>query len=312
MVNKKEGAVDLHERMHKKLSHASSRGHVNEKEIYALSKEFFGELLKLDYEFTHEELIDELKKTYLEKKDLDQTVAFIRKIGVMEFTSNEYSQDELKTMLEELKTILNRLVHEEKKLSWLARLKQSLFGKKKKTEEEKTQSIGKEAVLAGLLEQLKKTPEGKEKQEIYKKAIITYELLDEEAKVMFYNDLLGIYYDLQHQPRPSQASLEAIAPQQTSDEPKEKPNEKQPEPVENETGNAAQEQTFEDESETTAEETAAGSVQQTIDELAQEQHKDESKASEESKRKLFSQPTINEAQPEQEEVPDIENPDLHS
>jgi hypothetical protein len=156
MVQKKEAEVDLHQRMHKKITHAKQRGHISDKEIYTLSKEFFAELLKLDYEFTHEELIDELQKTYLEKKDLEQTIAFIKKVGVMEFTSNEYNQEELKIMLDELQTILDRLVQEKKELGWFARIKQLFHKKKTPIQETETSEEGKQAVLQNLLVKIKK------------------------------------------------------------------------------------------------------------------------------------------------------------
>lgn len=133
MSKKKEDEkLDLHRSMHYKILHAKTRARITDKDVYRLSKEFFSQLLGLEYEFTHEELIEELRKTYMEKKDLEQTVNFIKRMGKMEFTSNEFSDEELKAMLDELHEILDHLVQEEEKLSWFGRWKKRMEKKEEK------------------------------------------------------------------------------------------------------------------------------------------------------------------------------------
>lgn len=195
MSNKKEDEnLKLHKQIHYKILHAKTKARITDKDVYVLSKEFFTQLLNLDYEFSHEELIEELKKTYMEKKDLDKTIKFINKMGKMEFTSNNFSQEELKGMLDELHEILDHLVHEEEHIGWFEKLKRRL-GKKE------AEKIIEEPADKGYVEQLKeylkkiKTEKDKEKlKEYYQEAITTYELLSEKAKIKFYNDLLKIYY----------------------------------------------------------------------------------------------------------------------
>jgi len=194
MSKKEDDKLNLHKEIHHKILHAKTKARITDKDVYTLSKDFFMQLLDLDYEFSHEELIEELKKTYMEKKDLDKVIKFINKMGKMEFTSNNFSNEELKGMLDELHEILDHLVHEEEHIGWFEKLKRRL-GKKE------AEKIIEEPADKDYTEQLKeylkkiKTEKDEEKlKEYYQEAISTYELLSEKAKIEYYNNLLKIYY----------------------------------------------------------------------------------------------------------------------
>ena len=195
MSKKKEDSkLNLHKQIHHKILHAKTRARITDKDVYILSKDFFMQLLDLDYEFSHEELIEELKKTYMEKKDLDKAIKFINKMGKMEFTSNNFSHEELKGMLDELHEILDHLVHEEEHIGWFEKLRRRLG----KAEAEKIieEPADKEYIeqLKECLEKIKTENDNEKMKEHYQEAITTYELLSEKAKIKYYNNLLKIYY----------------------------------------------------------------------------------------------------------------------
>jgi hypothetical protein len=167
MSNKKEGEkLSLHKQIHHKILHAKTRARITDRDVYLLSKDFFTQLLDLDYEFTHEELIDELKKTYMEKKDLKQAIAFITQMGKMEFTSNEFSHEELKEMLNELHEILNHLVHDEEEIGWFEKIK-TKFHKKHEEKAEKIEEIKEEIeIIPEKIETEEESTEATEKDTI--------------------------------------------------------------------------------------------------------------------------------------------------
>ena len=117
---KKKTRKELHTTTHKKIQYISSKNRISQREVYKLITEFFEELLELHYEFSHEELIEELKKTFMEENQYEEIVLFLKKIGQIEFTKKEFNQEELKEMLKEMHQILDKLIHHEerKKTFW--------------------------------------------------------------------------------------------------------------------------------------------------------------------------------------------------
>lgn len=125
---KKKSKQELHTLTHKKIEYISSKTNINQREVYKLIKEFFQELLGLNYEFSHEELIEELKKTFMTREQYEKVVIFLRKIGQIEFTKKEFTQEELKYILREMHTILDQLIHkDERKQGFVQELKEFFF-----------------------------------------------------------------------------------------------------------------------------------------------------------------------------------------
>ena len=112
---KKKTRKELHTTTHKKIQYISSKNRISQREVYKLITEFFEELLELHYEFSHEELIEELKKTFMEENQYEEIVLFLKKIGQIEFTKKEFNQEELKEMLKEMHQILDKLIHHEER-----------------------------------------------------------------------------------------------------------------------------------------------------------------------------------------------------
>lgn len=104
---------------------------LDQREVYALAKDFFKAYLKRQYEFTMDELHTELHKVYLSSTVRERVDALIEKLGLLEYTDTQYSQAELKGLVQDLAAIVRDLVVEHKKyVPWLTRFANWLFRKK--------------------------------------------------------------------------------------------------------------------------------------------------------------------------------------
>lgn len=203
---------ELHKATHKKLNYISSKARINQKELYSIVKQFFEELLELHYEFSHEELIEELKKTFIEREKYESVVTFLKKIGQIEFTKKEFSQEELRDLLEEMHLLLDQLIHqEERKKSFKEKLRDFFFKKEttiqhldKQIVKDKHRIEGEikehhkrhEQELKHLLNELKHHLEkGKTQQaeEHYSKALGHYDSLHELQQKEYYPLLMKLY-----------------------------------------------------------------------------------------------------------------------
>ena len=101
---------ELSENTTKKIGYLISKSQVREEELYQLVKDFFKDYLKLDYEFTHEELMVELKTVYLEKELLDELESFLKKIAKIECFDNNFSNAEIKTLIEKFEEISKQIM----------------------------------------------------------------------------------------------------------------------------------------------------------------------------------------------------------
>lgn len=110
-------------------------------DAYSLVRGFFSELLKLDYEFTYEELSEELNKIFLKsslKKDIDD---FLYDLSESEYSFEKSpDQSQGKEMLTRLKTLIISVINEEEIEEHKPSFFERLFGQAKpaqKTPEEK-------------------------------------------------------------------------------------------------------------------------------------------------------------------------------
>lgn len=100
-------------------------------DVYRLAKEFFKAFLDKQIEFTSQELHEELHKVYLTPRVRDRVEAFVEKMSLMEYSESQLPQDEVKTLLNDLQSIIDDLVREHKeKIPWLTRFAHWLFHKK--------------------------------------------------------------------------------------------------------------------------------------------------------------------------------------
>lgn len=206
MENKEEetkvSMVSLKSKTKDKIKYAKSMNKIDQKEVYNLIKDFFKEWLNLDYECTHEELIDELEKTYLESNFHKRVINFIKSIGIIEYTDKEFSQEELEKQLEELDELLNILVkgevtHDEGFLK-------KIFSHKKNAEELEEDVVEKEKILGEEIDEGKLNETIKEIEDVveenvdkakgkYVEAMKYYEKLSSEKQKKYYPRLNDLY-----------------------------------------------------------------------------------------------------------------------
>ena len=126
---KTESAVTqllLRETTKKKIAYLLSKHTIKDIEVYNLIKEFFKEYLKADYEFTFDELAQELKKTYIEKHIKETLFKLLEDFSTIEYKDEDLPDEMLKEFLGTFSKLIDELIKEEQKKGFFARL----FGKK--------------------------------------------------------------------------------------------------------------------------------------------------------------------------------------
>jgi len=149
---------ELSENTTKKIGYLISKSQVQEEELYQLVKDFFKDYLKLDYEFTHEELMEELKTVYLEKELLDELESFLKKIAKIECFDNNFSNAEMKSLIEKFEEISKQIIgplEKQEEYSMVKKLLSSVKGSvkqaiKRENKEEKSKIAQKEESLQAL------------------------------------------------------------------------------------------------------------------------------------------------------------------
>jgi hypothetical protein len=209
--------INLHSVTHQKINYISSKAHISQTDVYYTAKEFFAQLLQLDYEFTHEELLEEFEKTYLDKDTHEKLIDFIKTIGQMEYSTKKFSQNELKTLVEEMRDIINNLLsHHKRNHSLIDSVRNFLFPSKyqvkdvtafealqKKVNEEDeiiTEELEAQdaASFAKIIEAIYNAENVKIGKANYKKAMAFYNTLDEEEQSKLYDDLMEAYKYIQN------------------------------------------------------------------------------------------------------------------
>lgn len=112
----------LQDVVQRKIRYINSKPRLIDRDIYVLVKDFFKELLQMDFEFTHDELMDELKNVYLEASFKDRLFSFLKDLGKMEYTNVEYTQEDLKKLLIEFEFLLRKLITNHKKKNFFQKL----------------------------------------------------------------------------------------------------------------------------------------------------------------------------------------------
>ncbi|GIU69571.1 MAG: hypothetical protein KatS3mg002_0807 [Candidatus Woesearchaeota archaeon] len=108
---------------------------ISDKELYSLIRKFFADFLKLEYEFTYEELSQELNKIFIKqalKKRIDK---MLEDLSLLEYNSDhELSNEEKKRILNDFKDLISQLIidlEKESKVSFF----EKIFGKRGKNKE---------------------------------------------------------------------------------------------------------------------------------------------------------------------------------
>lgn len=123
--------IEVARTVRRKVSFLLRKTFIEQREVYALTKSFFKAYLQKEFEFTAEELQKELHKVYLSNLLRTRTDTLIEKLGLLEYTDTQYSQAELKMLLQDLDGIIKDLVVEHKRrIPALTRFANWLFRKK--------------------------------------------------------------------------------------------------------------------------------------------------------------------------------------
>ncbi len=97
-----------------KVNYYLSRSIIDDQELFTLVRKFFSEFLKLDYEFTYEELSIELNKVFIRPKVKEQIDTFLLQLSESEYLEDVTLElDEIKQYLTELKGIIEEVILED-------------------------------------------------------------------------------------------------------------------------------------------------------------------------------------------------------
>jgi len=88
-----------------------------------ITRLFFAELFKIRYEFTFEELNNELEKKRIDKNLKEQITFFLKKLSVVEYSNETLSEQELKKLLSDFLKLFEKLTFNEQKV------KETMLGK---------------------------------------------------------------------------------------------------------------------------------------------------------------------------------------
>jgi len=113
---------------HRRAEQIRSKAFISSREVYDLIRSFFKKHLEIDYEFTHDELMKELRKIYLSPELQAKVYGLFKKVSEIEHSSKSFSREELEQLLIEFKEIVDALIvsHYEKDKSFLRKVKDSL------------------------------------------------------------------------------------------------------------------------------------------------------------------------------------------
>ena len=85
-------------------------------QFFHIIRMFFAELFKIKYEFTFEELSNELKRRRVDKSLKERIIFFLKKLSVVEYSNEKLSEPELKKLLNEFLKLFERLTFNEQKV----------------------------------------------------------------------------------------------------------------------------------------------------------------------------------------------------
>lgn len=106
---------------------------VNEKELYGLIRHFFADFLRLEYEFTYEELSQELNKIFIKQALKQRIDKMLEDLSWFEYMpDHELSQEEKKRLLNDFKDMIDQLILDLENKPGKSSFFDKIFGKKGK------------------------------------------------------------------------------------------------------------------------------------------------------------------------------------
>lgn len=191
-------------------------------QFFHIVRLFFAELFKIKYEFTFEELGNELERRRIDKNLKEKILFFLKKLSVVEYSDERLPESELKKLLNEFLKLFERLTFNEQKVKEtrldkilrFLRIKRPLMQKKEAGKKQNILLILIKHILSKLkinfgkskleqvhdmlikaLDMLNNNEIQKSKQ-LYVKIKEKYNQLDIEDKKDVYDDILLLYKEL--------------------------------------------------------------------------------------------------------------------
>ncbi len=186
-----------------------SKAFISEREAYDLVRDFFKKYLGVDYEFTTDELLKELRRVYVTPELHARIKLVLDRVSEIEHLTRSFSKQELEALLNDFKGVVDALIvfHYEKK-SFLSKVKDALH-KSVSDEHNKVFETG-EATLSEneravvkmnmLLDNARRWSDNDlvRAKQAYKELLEIYEQLEPERKKSYYEPINELFSIIKH------------------------------------------------------------------------------------------------------------------
>ncbi|MFH1589475.1 MAG: hypothetical protein ABIB43_02825 [archaeon] len=219
-VGEVEAKAVLRRNILRDTNYLISKGLLTGNEVYYLIKSFLKDYLNLKYEFTKDELFLELKNIYIPFSIRADFFKFIEKVFMFEYSQVIYSEDELRSFLNEFKNFLDYLLVPTT-IEKSARVGSIIFRnwrKKLSKKREKVNVVDVQSAVLLPLENLDPKKAGHveinsllEKiyyslynsdvdsaVELYKQVLQEYSALSDDEKMAYYETLNSVYQSIEN------------------------------------------------------------------------------------------------------------------
>jgi len=185
--------TQLYNTARQRIAHAIAAVHIDEREVYQIATNFFVTFLELDYEATVGELLEELKKIYIEKTRQKRIEQFLKKIEYIEYSKRKYSEQELKALLKEMKELLQITIPNiTVKSNWL----QQWFINLKLTKATPTVLLYWSVALAQKITDIEQEKDTNKAKQNYSQALSVYKKLPSNEQQHYYEKIQALYNQL--------------------------------------------------------------------------------------------------------------------
>ncbi|MBU1976120.1 MAG: hypothetical protein KKG59_06990 [Nanoarchaeota archaeon] len=133
MVEKRgENRLLLKEIFLKRTNYLLSKQILKEKEVYNIVRDFFKEYYNVDYEFTQNELMDELKKIYFEPETRKKVEQLLEKAFKIQYSDKPLEIEELKSILKQFSKLLDTIIKKPARKGLVGIILRKMLGKRYK------------------------------------------------------------------------------------------------------------------------------------------------------------------------------------
>ena len=200
-----ENKLVIKKAVSKRISRILEKAFISEREVYDLVRSFFKKYLGIDYEFTREELLKELRKVYIAPGLQERVKHLFNDISKIEHTSKAFPREELEEILVGFESVVDDLIvsHYDKETSFLKKLKDSihhLFSRKHNTMLEIDESVLSEnerliVKMNMLLDDAKRLSDRdvKKAKKTYHELLLMYNSLSEDRQAAYFKPVQELY-----------------------------------------------------------------------------------------------------------------------